>query len=475
VTHRERETVRSAFVVVLGALAVSVAALTGGPLSRAAGVALAALLVALAVRARRDADVETARRIAAASAGVLLIGVAWLLAGRFAAGLVTLAAAAAAAWAGARLAVASAAGAGASEPAGATGLLATAVDEAALWLRELRAARGARGLPPIDASLCRVVLERQRARGWFDEPERAHPRPPPLDKVVLETASAPGLGAFESLTFESEWLPPEPEQRDAWHAAGESRIARAWLWRVPGAARPALLLVPGHGAGRVHVDARLTAATWLARELNVDVLLPVLPFHGVRAEGGRGGFLHCDPLLVSAALSQALWELRRLAGWLRAQGTPALGVAGFGVGGTLAALLASLDGSLACAVPAFAALSPRSLCAEGRREAWAAGAGEDVVEALLSLHSPLRYAPRAPASGRLVIGARADRFVPAAQTEALAAHWQAPLLWTPGGHLVPDRPRRLRGALADHLRRTLFARPGVAEGAEPVALSHFRR
>jgi dienelactone hydrolase len=462
-----REASRSAGIVTLGAFALVAVGLAGGALVRLTCAALAVLLVALALRAWRAADAQTARRISAAGVGSALLGAAWILTGSPGAGLVTLAAAVATAWAGARLALALGGRSDAAEAAGVGVLAATALDEATLWLRELRARRG---MPAIDTSLCRTVLDRQRERGGLDEPERAHPVPPPLEKAVLEAASAPGLGAFESLAFESEWQPTEPELRDAWRAAGESRIARAWLWRATGALRPALLLVPGHGGGRVDVDARLTAAARLSRDLDIDVLLPVLPFHGGRAAPGRAGFLHCDPLWVSAAIGQAVWELRRLAGWLRAQGAPALGVAGVGVGGTLAALLASLDGALACAVPAFAPLSPRSLCAEGRLDAWAAGAGEDVVEALLSLCSPLRLAPRAPAAGRLVVGARADRFVPAEETQALAAHWQAPLLWAPGGHVVPGSPRRLREEIAEHLRRTLCARPTAHE----VPLSHFR-
>jgi hypothetical protein len=462
-----REAARSAGIVAFGACALAAMGFAGGPLVRLACAALAILLVALALRAWRAADAQTARRISAAGVGSLLPGAVWILTGSPAAGLVTLAVAAATAWAGARLALALGGRSDAAEPAGAGLLAATALDEAVLWLRELRAGRET---ATIDTSLCRAVLERQRERGWLDEPERAHPVPPPLEKAVLEAASAPGLGAFESLAFESEWEPAEPELRDAWRAAGESRIARAWLWRAAGAARPALLLVPGHGGGRVEVDARLTAAARLSRELDVDVLVPVLPFHGPRAGTRRAGFLHCDPLLVSAAIGQAIWELRRLAGWMRAQGAPALGVAGVGVGGTLAALLASLDGALACAVPAFAPLSPRSLCAGVRLDAWAAGTGDDVVEALLSLCSPLRFAPRAPAAGRLVVGARGDRFVPAGETQALAAHWQAPLLWAPGGHVVPGSPRRLREEVGEHLRRTLCARPT----ADEVPLSHFR-
>lgn len=465
------EAARGAPFVAVASAALALVGAGGGVVTRLACAALALVLVALALRVWRRPDAGTARHLAAAAFGVALLGAALLLDGRPGAGPAVLAAAVLVAWVAARVACSSDPGVPQPLPAGWRFLAATTLDEAVLWLRELHARRPAHGMARIDTALCRNVLERQRARGWLDEPERAHPVPPPLEKAAVAPASLPGLGSFESLAFESEWQPAEPELREACQGDEENRIARAWLWREPGAARPALLLVPGHGGGRVGVEARLLGAVRLGRDLGIDVVLPVLPFHGLRAEAGRAGFLHADPLSVSGALGQALWELRRLAGWLRAQGAPAVGVGGVGVGGTLAALLASLDGALACAVPAFAPLSPRSLCAEGRREAWAAGAGDDVVEALLSLYSPLRLAPLAPAAGRLVVAARHDRFVLAAESEALAAHWEAPLLWTPGGHVWPGSLRRLRGAIAAHLRRTLCVR---ANAAEPP-LSHFRR
>ena len=84
-----------------------------------------------------------------------------------------------------------------------------------------------------------------------------------------------------------------------------------------------------------------------------------LPLHGARAAGRRSGagFLDAHPLATNAAFEQAVWELRRLAGWLRAQGSPALGVYGMSLGGYTAALFASIERGLACAVPLVPAVS----------------------------------------------------------------------------------------------------------------------
>ena len=84
----------------------------------------------------------------------------------------------------------------------------------------------------------------------------------------------------------------------------------------------------------------------------------ILPFHGPRAAGAVSGtgFFDAHPLVAAAALGQAVWDVRRIAGWLRAQGAPALGVHGLSLGGCVAALHASLDASLACAMPMIPAV-----------------------------------------------------------------------------------------------------------------------
>src|SRR5205814_4382737 len=55
---------------------------------------------------------------------------------------------------------------------------------------------------------------------------------------------------------------------------------------------------------------------------------------------------------------------------------------------------------------------------------------------LFSPHCPLGHRPLVAAERRLVIAGEADRIVPPGHAEALAAHWQAPIEWFPGGHLA---------------------------------------
>ena len=55
------------------------------------------------------------------------------------------------------------------------------------------------------------------------------------------------------------------------------------------------------------------------RRLGLNLLVPTLPLHGPRKSGRRSGdgFLSGDPLDTLHAEAQAMWDLRRLLGWLR--------------------------------------------------------------------------------------------------------------------------------------------------------------
>src|SRR3546814_11298950 len=66
------------------------------------------------------------------------------------------------------------------------------------------------------------------------------------------------------------------------------------------------------------------------RATRTDTLFPYTTLF--RSRSGAG-FLDAHPLATNAAFEQAIWELRRLAGWLRAQGAPALGAYGKNLGG----------------------------------------------------------------------------------------------------------------------------------------------
>jgi hypothetical protein len=301
----------------------------------------------------------------------------------------------------------------------------------------------------------------------LEDPSRAHPAPPALEKHALRRLALRGLPSAEQITFESEFEPRDTEIRERYLAVAPNRTARALLWRHAGGPRPTLIVIHGYGMGRPAFDARAFDVPRLHQRLGLDVALVTLPLHGARAAGRRSGagFLDGHPLATNAAFEQAIWELRRLAGWLRAQGAPALGVHGMSLGGYTAALFASLERGLACAVPLVPAVSlPRILAAsrspEEQRLRESIGLDDRLLSEAWASHEPLRHAPRVAPEGRLILAGLSDRICTPDQVEALWLHWERPSIhWFAGSHLAPFGRRALRERLDFHLRATLLAEP----------------
>ena len=311
----------------------------------------------------------------------------------------------------------------------------------------------------------RAAADRNRAHGWIEHPELAYLLPPALEKVTLSRAVLRGSGSAEHLRFASEFEPLDPEVQGAFLARRANRTAHVHLWRHPAGPRPTLICLHGHRQGHVAVDARAWDVRWFHHALGLDVALFALPLHGPRASGWRSGagFLDGHPSETSAALGQAVWDLRRLAGWLQAQGSPALGVAGFGLGGFAAALFASLAPNLASVsllapIVSLEDFAWRLLPPARRAEARAAGLTDHWLSAAWARHDPLRLRPRVSHEARLVMGGLADRIVPPLQVQQLWEHWGRPAHhWFPGSHFVWLGRRAVRERICAHLRSTLHA------------------
>jgi dienelactone hydrolase len=474
---------RFAFWLLLAAaLWVAAIALGGGLLAWVAGAAVAAALVAGATSVSRESP-KAPRRVIGAGGAALLFALGHLAFGGGAAGLVSLGLALASLAAGARLSLEArplAPELGSARPGRVALTLAVAADELLLlgWDRSHRIAL--EGSPSWLAARLRDAAERSRERGWLEAPEGAHPLPPALEKPSLSRTALRGLGTPEHLRFESDYEPLDPEVRDGFRAVRANRIAHAFLWRHPDGPRPALLCVHGYTGGRVALDARVFEIPRLHRELGFDVALFVLPLHGPRSLGRRSGqgFLGGDPLWTNAALGQSIWDLRRLAGWLRSEGAPCVGIQGASLGGYVTALYASLDARLACAVPIvpvvdLARLVWSELPAERRRALEAAGASEALHGEAWAPHAPLRHRVRAAHEGLLIVAAAADRICVPDHARALHAHWDRPAIhWTPAGHLVPLGRRATRARVEGLLRERLRA-PSAA--AAELPLTRFRR
>jgi dienelactone hydrolase len=451
----------------LAAIFVALVGLSLGGVAAFASSPVTLLLVLCALSVRGPLTSDHPRRLVGAAAVTALLGVGFVFGGSAAAGAATFALGGAIAVWASRVALAfdaPPAGITVASTSGQARTAAVVLDEAVkLWWEVARVAQRPSDIQVVAADV-RAAADRNHERGWIDHPERSHLRPPPLEKAGVRCTRIRGAGSAEHLTFVSEFEPQDPEIRSSYLAQRPNRTAHAYLWRHRGGMRPTLICIHDYAMGHVTLDARICNVQWLHRELGLDVALAVLPLHGLRATGRRSGagFLDGHPLWTSAALSQSIWDLRRIWGWLRAEGASPTGLLGFGVGGCVASVLASVDEGFACAVPVRPAvplehLASRLLPPVRRVERRAAGLGEQLLRQAWAPNAPLRMRPRVPHESRLIIGGASDRIVPPADVEALWEHWGRPAMhWSPGSHFGWIDRSATRARLASHLRGALW-------------------
>jgi len=288
------------------------------------------------------------------------------------------------------------------------------------------------------------AVELYDQRGWIEDPASYHLTPPPAESVVREGAKM-ALGSFDHLRFESGYAPHEGEPgRERWLGYEGNRTAHAWLLEHPGRPRPWLVCVPGYRMGHPLVDFTGFRARWLHQQLGLNVAIPVLPLHGPRAEGARGGdgFLRGDFVDTVHAQAQAVWDIRRLIGWLRTErSAPRVGAHGVSLGGYTTGLLVGLEPDLDCAIagaPAadFVRLMRRHMPPVAIRMASVVGFPFDTLERLLRVVSPLALPPQLPKERRYVYAGKADSLVTPDHAHDLWRHWDEPhISWYEGGHV----------------------------------------
>ncbi len=317
---------------------------------------------------------------------------------------------------------------------------------------------------PVVSNGERIRTEVHQAReqfadaGWLEKPAGYHLLPPPLESPHITPARSRSHD-FEHLVFESGYEPRAGEPgRERWLSYQANRSAHAWVLRHR-EPRPWLVCLHGYQMGFPLVDLLAFRPEWLHRQLGLNLLLPVLPLHGPRKVGRRSGdgFLAGDFLDTVHAEAQAMWDVRRLLSGARAQGAPAVGVHGLSLGGYNAALLASLDEALACAIPGIPAVDwTRLVWRHGPalhiRHAEHGGLVHDEVQELHRVVSPLALEPKVAFERRYLFGAVADRLVPADQVRNLWRHWGRPrIVWYQGAHVTFRMHPEVAGLLADAL------------------------
>jgi hypothetical protein len=289
------------------------------------------------------------------------------------------------------------------------------------------------------------ALELYESRGWLEKPADYHRTPSPLDSPHLRRRRVRNV-EYEHLSFQSDYQPHAEEPGGTrWLSYAPNRVAHAWVVRHQGPPRPWLVCIHGFQMGAPIIDLAAFPPEYFHTRLGLNLLLPVLPLHGPRKIGRRSGdgYITGDVLDTIHAEAQAMWDIRRLLGWLRgAQAAPAVGVVGLSLGGYNASLLASLDADLACAIAGIPLTDfTRAIFRHGPalhlQDAALRGVEEGAVRRLSSVISPLDLAPRVPRERRYIFGATADRLVPPDQVRDLWEHWERPeIAWYPGGHLT---------------------------------------
>jgi len=282
------------------------------------------------------------------------------------------------------------------------------------------------------------------ARGWLDHPERFHARPPLLRNMEIETKRS-RFGDHAHARFESGYTPhPGEPGRERWQGYEANRTAHVRLLEHPGAPRPWLVCIPGYRMGQVAVDFTGFRTRWLHRTLGLNVAVPVMPLHGPRRAGRRGGdgWFSGELLDTIHAQAQAIWDLRRLVGWLRRQRrAPSVGVYGVSLGAHTAALLAAHEAELACVIAGIPASDLVRLLRTHVpdlvvRAAERLGLRLDSASRALRVVSPLAVRPLVARNRRYLYAGVADRLAAPEHALELWRHWDEPrLTWYQGSHL----------------------------------------
>jgi hypothetical protein len=237
--------------------------------------------------------------------------------------------------------------------------------------------------------------------------------------------------------------------------------------RHTGPNRSWIVCVPGYRMGHPAIDFAGFRARWLYRELGLNVAIPVMPLHGPRRVGRRGGdgYLSGDFLDTIHAQTQAVWDIRRLIAWLRAEGAPGLGIQGVSLGGYTAALLASLEDDLDCVIAGIPAVDFLRLFRSHAPAvlidiASAIGIRFDRIEQLLRVISPLAHTPRVPRPKRYLYAGVADRLAPPDHALDLWHHWDHPRCeWYQGGHVSFLWEKNVQDLLREALTASGLASP----------------
>jgi hypothetical protein len=325
---------------------------------------------------------------------------------------------------------------------------------------------------PTDSELHAVAVDLETAvgvyerEGWLHDPTGFHRDPPPLTDVTKSMGWAMGMW-YERLSWPSGYETPEElPGHERWEGYARNRIAYAYLVRSQ-PARPWLVCIHGFGTGVPMSDFFAFRARKLAEELKLNLAFTVLPLHGPRRASRLSGaeLLSYNLLDFVYGMGQAVWDLRRLIRYLRADGAEQIGFYGMSLGSYAGALLAGLEPGLDLAIAGvplcdMARMIDHHATGKMRTRAREHGMGLEPLTRLYSVISPLAWPSTIPTERTYIYAGIGDRMSTPGQAQRLWRHWGEPkILWYEGSHLT----FLWSGLVSKFLRETL-ADAGWIEG-----------
>lgn len=200
----------------------------------------------------------------------------------------------------------------------------------------------------------------------------------------------------------------------------------------------------------------------LVRDHGIGVVLVENPLYGARRPPDQtGAFIRTvrDHFAMTVGVVE---EIRGILGWFEAHGFHDLGVSGFSMGASIAAIVATCEERALATALFAAAASPVPVFLEGllsRSVDFAALGGEDPRARLAELLSPadlLLHAVPKSAATTVIVAGKHDGYVSPDQSRRLHEHWQgSELVWVETGHpgLVLRHGEVLRAAARRAFRR----------------------
>jgi len=246
-------------------------------------------------------------------------------------------------------------------------------------------------------------------------------------------------------------------------SAPENSTMYARWFRHAGAARPCAVILHGYVGGRLAVEEHL----WPVHALfdsGLDVVLTVLPLHGVRAGSRRRfrlpAFPSGDPRLAIEGFRHLVHDHLSLFDYLLDGRVSSLGVMGMSLGGYAAALLCTIDARIRFGVFHMPLASIADFASRTGRIVGSELDQRDQVAALDQVYrpvSPLARPSLLTAGRAIVVAGRADAITGVPQGKRLVAHFDAVWSTFAGGHILPLG----RGPAFDPIWR-MFQQEGIA-------------